>query len=237
MVADEETPPSKDQSINNISNNDSINSPTAFDKSDCNNCNNIKDGDTDADAMKSNPPPSLLAAASAEPTMKKNRSINSYYGHKVGALHTISLVLSVGLILYAHIGLSAVILSSRDPQITIGMANNGNGAVTNTNTTANNGTATSSNANATGSGVQQMGGGGLCNNTQQDKNIWTTTGGMTGQADQSVYCSTVWNGGCFLNTSCVDQCFQEEYGYSLQCSTCFGLVPVCGVKNDCIMVW
>jgi hypothetical protein len=234
MVADEETPPSKDPSssshINNINNNGS---PTAFDQSDCSNSNNIKDGTTDAE--KSNPPPSL-PAASAEPTMKNNRSINSYYGHKVGSLHTISLVLSVGLILYAHIGLSAVILSSRDPQITISMANNGNGATTTTTTnTANNGTATSS--NATGSGVQQMGGGGLCNNTQQDKNIWTTTGGMTGQADQSVYCSTVWNGGCFLNTSCVDQCFQEEYGYSSECSTCFGLVPVCGVKNDCIMVW
>ncbi len=224
MVADEETPPSEDQSSSsniNISNNGSINSPTAVDKSDCN--NNIKDGATDADAMKSNPP-SLPAA---EPTMK-NRSINSYYGHNVGALHTISLVLSVGLVLYAHIGLSAVILSSRDPQITI-MAN-GNGATTTT-TSSNNGTATS-NANATGSGEQ----GGLCN-TQQETSIWTTSGGMTGQADQSVYCSTVWNGGCFLNTSCVEQCFQEEYGYSSDCSTCFGLVPICGVKNDCIMVW
>ena len=30
------------------------------------------------------------------------RNINSYYGHKVGAISTISLILNAGLMIYAH---------------------------------------------------------------------------------------------------------------------------------------
>ena len=84
-------------------------------------------------------------------------SINSYYGHKIGFLQTLSLVLNAGLMVrqgcvsasrvpllrltsralgprrqvYAHVGLSAVILSSRDPEAVAagaGAAGNANGA-------------------------------------------------------------------------------------------------------------
>jgi hypothetical protein len=51
-------------------------------------------------------------------TQQKYRNINSYYGHKIGFYQTLSLVLNAGLMLYAHLGLSAVIYSSRDPSIT-----------------------------------------------------------------------------------------------------------------------
>ena len=44
------------------------------------------------------------------------RNINSYYGHKIGAIQTLSLVLNAGLMVYAHLGLSAVIKSSLDPE-------------------------------------------------------------------------------------------------------------------------
>ena len=243
MVDDEENPPSEDPIIstnNKIINNDIINSPTAFDEAVG---NDIKDGATDTDKNRDTkshtPTPESLSPESGDPTTK-NRSINSYYGHKVGALHTISLILSVGLILYAHIGLSAVFLSSRDPTITSSTnacaSTTAAAAGTVNNTDKNN---TSTNSTTTGEGVPTGADeeeGGLCD-TQQDMMIWADIGGMPGQGNQSVFCSTVWNGGCFLNTTCVEQCFQEEYGYTSNCSTCFGQVPVCGVANNCIMVW
>lgn len=146
----------------------------------------------------------------------------------------------MGLILYAHIGLSAVILSSRDPTIT-SVANIGATSTTsNSNTTTATTTTNSTNGNATHSGEEGeaaiVAAGGYCS-SQTDTILWTSTNEWSGQADQSVYCSTVWNGGCFLNVTCVELCFQEEYGYSEDCSKCFGLVPICGVTNNCIMVW
>ncbi|EJK76628.1 hypothetical protein THAOC_01599 [Thalassiosira oceanica] len=50
-----------------------------------------------------------------ETSSTAKRSINSFYGHKIGAIQTLSLVLNAGLMVYAHLGLSAVIKSSLNP--------------------------------------------------------------------------------------------------------------------------
>ena len=46
-----------------------------------------------------------------------------------------------------------------------------------------------------------------------------------------------YNGGCFLNTNCIESCFQEVYGYSEECSSCFGKIPQCSINSGCMMVW
>ena len=66
-------------------------------------------------------------ASSKTPSSTK-RNINSYYGHKIGFLQTLSLTLNAGLMIYAHLGLSAVILSSRDPNITSSLNTNNVGS-------------------------------------------------------------------------------------------------------------
>ena len=38
----------------------------------------------------------------AQTNNEVKRNINSYYGHKVGAISTISLILNAGLMIYAH---------------------------------------------------------------------------------------------------------------------------------------
>lgn len=42
-------------------------------------------------------------------------TLNAYYGNFKGFLATVSLILNSGLMVYAHLGLSAVVLSSRPP--------------------------------------------------------------------------------------------------------------------------
>ena len=59
------------------------------------------------------PPPDVSGYRSPQ-----NRNINSFFNPRVGIIQTLSLVLNAALLVYAHISLSAVIFSSRDPSIT-----------------------------------------------------------------------------------------------------------------------
>ena len=157
----------------------------------------------------------------APPPAKRN--INSYYGHKIGFLQTLSLTLNAGLMVYAHVGLSAVIFSSRDPDTT---------AAPNTNTEGGGGTT----GNGDGISTSTPPGGGKCN--AQDLEQWITNGGESNRPTQSNYCSREYNdGGCLLDSECVETCFQEMYGYSEECSACFGGVPGCSVSNGCTFLW
>ena len=76
---------------------------------------------------------------------------------------------------------------------------------------------------------------GKCN--EQDTNIWTTNGGELTRPQHSNFCSRTYNGGCFLDSTCIETCFQLLFGYSEECSSCFGKVPGCSVSNGCTMVW
>ncbi|KAL7425740.1 hypothetical protein ACHAXM_000148, partial [Skeletonema potamos] len=103
---------------------------------------------------------------------QKYRNINSYYGHKIGFYQTFSLILNAGLMIYAHLGLSAVIYSSRDPSITAALDNNsGSGGVE--------GNATNTNSTDTSAAA--------CNS--QDVEIWIQSGGESTRPTQSNFCS------------------------------------------------
>ncbi len=57
------------------------------------------------------------------------------------------------------------------------------------------------------------------------------------QDDSSIkYCTTQWNGGCFYQGECTQNCF-VELGFSEECSTCFGNVVNCIVENYCQSLW
>ena len=75
-----------------------------------------------------------------------------------------------------------------------------------------------------------------CNNPN-DISTYQTNGGSTNRPTHSNYCSRTYNGGCFLNADCIESCFQDEYGYSEDCSSCFGKIPQCSINSGCMMVW
>ncbi|KAL7541037.1 hypothetical protein ACHAXR_011534 [Thalassiosira sp. AJA248-18] len=163
--------------------------------------------------------PAPASASASAPAPAANRNINSYYGHKIGFLQTLSLTLNAGLMVYAHVGLSAVILSSRDPSITANSMNTDgdgdNDVTTDTPTTIN-----------------PSPGEGKCN--AQDMTLWVENGGEMSRPEQSNFCSRTYNGGCFLDTDCIETCFQETYGYSSECSSCFGGIPGCSISSGCL---
>lgn len=179
----------------------------------------------------------IISSAISSSTNKNNtpqehRNINSYYGHKIGFYQTLSLILNAGLMLYAHLGLSAVIYSSRDPSITAldSAVNDENGGIsggaddTTTTTTMNGGN------NSTES---------MC--TEQDIDLWIKSGGESTRPTQSNYCSRTYtdptsNNFCLVTASCISTCFQSTYGYSESCSNCFAAIPTCSMRNMCTFV-
>lgn len=84
--------------------------------------------------------------------------------------------------------------------------------------------------------------GGKCN-AEQDINIWVTNNGEQSRPSHSNFCSRIFNngglnkGGCLLDRDCIENCFQLMYGYSAECSSCFGEVPTCSVGSGCTAVW
>ncbi|KAL7544644.1 hypothetical protein ACHAWF_008018 [Thalassiosira exigua] len=144
------------------------------------------------------------------------RNLNSYYGHKIGAYQTISLLLNAGLMLYAHLGLSAVILTSQDPTLTESASASANGDVNDEVPS------------------QPPPPPGEC--STRDREIWIADGGASKRPERSNHCSRTYNGGCFLNSTCISECFQEVQGYSPECAICFGEIPSCSVRNGCTMV-
>ena len=148
-------------------------------------------------------------------------NLNSYYGHRIGFYQTLSLILNAGLMVYAHVGLSAVILSSRDPSASSKSVNFVGGENDSANGTAGIGN---------GTAVE-----GKCN--EQDVELWIANGGQATRPTHSNFCSREYDGrGCLIDSACIEKCFQETYGYSADCSTCFGTIPSCSISTGCIGV-
>lgn len=42
---------------------------------------------------------------------------------------------------------------------------------------------------------------------------------------------------CLLNSTCIETCLLEEYGYTTDCATCFGESVTCGVDEGCTLPW
>ena len=155
---------------------------------------------TKHDSASSRNQQAVATSTSSSPTAKTN--INQYFGHKIGFLQILSLTLNAGLMVYAHVGLSAVIFSSQDPAST-------------TVPGEDNDTAT-----------------GQC--SAADLTNYLALGGSSAQSGQSNFCSREYNGGCLIDTNCIEECFQSQYGYSADCSTCFSAIPICGFQQGCV---
>ena len=146
---------------------------------------------------------------------EEKQSINDHYGHQIGFYSTLSLILNAGLMIYAQVGLSGVVLSSLDPNI----------AIIPSQESINNNTSTTSN-NSTEE---------KCN--EQDNQIWQTNNGETTLPSQTDYCSRSYNNiGCLANTTCIQDCFQTLYNYSISCSTCFANILPCGISIGCTFI-
>ena len=73
---------------------------------------------------------------------------------------------------------------------------------------------------------------------EQDTAIWIKNGGEATQGDHSNYSSRVYGDvGCLLDATCIETCIQETNGYSEECSSCFGVIPMCSVMNECTYIW
>ena len=144
----------------------------------------------------------------------KKQSINDHYGHRIGFYSTLSLILNAGLMIYAQVGLSGVVLSSLDPNIAIISQE----SINNNNNTSTNSTATEK-----------------CN--EQDNQIWQRNNGEITLPSQTDYCSRSYNNiGCLANTTCIQDCFQTLHNYSISCSTCFANILPCGISIGCTFI-
>jgi hypothetical protein len=129
-------------------------------------------------------------------------STNSY----APFLQALSLLVTIGLLLYAHLGLSAVILSNQqriqDAEATTESSNN--------------------DINATG----------LCN--ENDQYRWTVGGGALNKSRESNYCAKGY--ACFLDFDCTTTCMSTVFHYSMPCASCFAQIPQCSLNDGCAAV-
>ena len=137
-------------------------------------------------------------------------SLNDHYGNTIGFLQTFSLLLNAGLMVYAHVGLSGVVYSSRD-------ANQLN----------------SSPSDATIPSLLDPTG--ACE--EMDLQNWISRDGLEGRGYDAQFCALQYQGtGCLLNTACVTECWQSEYGYTADCSECFTALNPCVQNSPCFLV-
>lgn len=134
------------------------------------------------------------------------RNLNSYYGNKIGFVQSLSLILNAGLMIYAHLGLSGVILSSQDPALT----------------SADSSPPTN---NATD----------LCTD-EDITLWSDYGGEDTRPTHSSFCSREYEDGRCLTNAECISECFQTTYGYTADCSSCFAAIPLCGVGDGCFLV-
>ena len=156
------------------------------------------------DDQASDPSPSGDKAQNA--ARSANKSINDYYGHKIGFFQTLSLALNALLMVYAQVGQSGVVLSSLNP----------NPIIPGFQAASNNSTAEA-----------------MCN--AQDQENYKQYGGNVSLPAHVDYCARSYDGGCILNGTCVEVCFQDLYGYSSNCATCVGPISSCGVASGCAL--
>lgn len=159
-------------------------------------------------------------------------SLNTIYGNRIGILQSLSLIINVGLMIYAHIGVSALILSNQqriEDQVSSSSSNDNNSLNNNNQTTMipkNN-----NNTNITGTGT------GACN--AYDMDIWYKNDGLINRSSNNNFCSRSYissnNNGqyCLVKTECNMECFHIQYNYSTECSKCLGITPYCGLQSGC----
>lgn len=135
------------------------------------------------------------------------RSLDSFCPSRLfGVFQCCSMLLNAGLMVYAHVGTSAVIFSSRPP---LPPRTDGSGLV-NFEGSCN-----------TDDYILWTQGGGKQNRTVQS-NFCSRQYGTTN--------------GCLLNSTCVAECFHTVHGYSPDCSLCFAELPMCSFSSGCGLI-
>lgn len=189
--------------------------------------------------------PSKLTA-----TNKTNKSLHDMFGSRVFTFWQLfSLVLNAGLMVYAHVGLSAVIFSNQqriqDATAAASDENNSssNDGINNTTTINGNINNSTDNVTATGDGMDANDNvlTGSC--SAADLDLWQAGhnvekpvhGNFCGRAYQSSNFPTTISGGggCLLNTACHTDCFVQVWNYSAPCAACFAAIPLCSLTDGC----
>jgi hypothetical protein len=146
-------------------------------------------------------------------------SLQSVYGNKFGLIQLVSILLNTILMLYSHIGSSAILVSNHlgfSDLVALNAA-----LMNNTNTTNN----------TTISTVTDV-----C--TVDDLSIWENGGGRVNRTQWIIYCSALYisnetGATCFVDPICVSQCFNKIYNYTKECSNCFGSISSCSLNSNC----
>lgn len=179
----------------------------------------------DQEAVESVPLTPDLSKDDKKPTeIETKSSLNSHYGHKIGFLSTFSLILNAGVMIYAHLGTSAVIVSSQEPLTPVPTLSPSVSMAP---------VPIVVDEEEGGAPVEPPEPVGNCDDN--DFEIWRT-GGKNDRVTMSDYCSKTYDGsGCLFDVSCNQECFQLEYLYSPTCSSCFADLPSCGFRQGCAL--
>ena len=178
------------------------------------------DGKEDKDEEEATPMAPDEPSSTSSPA---GESLNRVYGNRWGLISSISLILNAGLMVYAHLGLSAVILSNQQ-RIQDATAS---AVVTNGDNNNNNST---NNSNSTDGFVPT----GNC--VLSDYEIWMS-GGNVNKSQQSNWCARQYGGdGCLLDTACATTCFVSVWNYTTPCAQCFADIPVCSLGTGCAFI-
>jgi hypothetical protein len=161
---------------------------------------------------------------SATPPVKK-WALASKYKSSTGIYQSLSLILNAGLMIYAHVGLSAVFVSNQQ--------NIGNAVATaqqtDGSTAGQNDTSTTTTACTAG-----------------DQARWTSVigpDGLTGANNktyESSFCSTRYinpdtQGQCLVDAPCISKCFTTLFNYTESCADCFAAIPLCSLVDSCFV--
>lgn len=139
-------------------------------------------------------------------------SLATTYGKRPSRFLLLSLLINIALLIYAHTGLSAVVLSNIE-RVETNESENGNNNSNNTNGT------------------------GACTKNESDLNRWYNAGGSLQKSIESSYCGTQYGGsGCLTGVDCTIECFVTVWNYTEECATCFGSIPLCSLNDGCAVV-
>ena len=130
-------------------------------------------------------------------------SLNSIYGSRIGYIQSLSLLLNAGLMVYAHVGLSAVIVANQERIQDSQQSSGGNSVCKERD-------------------FDKWLSGGAQN--KSDDTQFCSIDFVNPETGRT---------GCLLNTKCQQECFNNAIGYSDTCATCFAAVPRCNFDTGC----
>lgn len=138
----------------------------------------------------------------------KRVALHVVYGRTISFWQVVSVLVNTGMMLYAHLGVTAVFLSNQQ--------------LLQTSDTID------SSANNTGTAN-----GTSC--TIEDINLWVN-GGAANDYNNTIYCGYTYKvGGCGLNEACNTECMHTYVGYTVNCASCWSKYNICIFHKACFV--